>query len=104
MAKKAASKRKRYSEQEKAEIIGYVNEVNSAKGRGGVAAAVRKYKASPISINSWIKKSDTPVSLGGGRRRGDILDRLVQLRDELATMEAAIVKKRAEFEKLKRKI
>jgi transposase-like protein len=52
-AKKAAavSKGKRYSEQEKAEILAFAD----AQGRGGASAAAKKFKVSPLTISNWRK-------------------------------------------------
>jgi len=47
----AVSKGKRYSEQEKAEILAYAD----AQGRGGASAAAKKFGVSPLSISSWRK-------------------------------------------------
>lgn len=99
-AKKKSSKRKRYSEEEKNEIISFVEKINAEKGRGGVAAAVRKFGASPISINSWLSKKGGAISKG--RKGQDVLGRLVALRDEIAQMEREMAAKRKEFEKLKK--
>lgn len=52
-AKKAASKGKRYSEQEKAEILRFVEE----QGRGGASAAAKKFGVSPLTISSWRKQA-----------------------------------------------
>lgn len=52
-AKKVATKGKRYSESEKAEILEFVNQ----QGRGGASAAVKKYGVSPLTISTWRKTS-----------------------------------------------
>ena len=57
---KKTSRGKRYSDQEKAEIIDFVNKINSEKGRGGQSAASKKFKISPLTISSWLKKSGAP--------------------------------------------
>jgi len=58
--KKNASKGKRYSEEEKAEILKFINEVNSDKGRGGQSAASKKYGISQLTLSSWMKKASNP--------------------------------------------
>lgn len=63
-AAKKARKAKRYSDSEKQEIINFVQSYNAENGRGGVSQAVKKFGASPISINSWIDGGG-----GGGTRR-----------------------------------
>ena len=56
-ASKKKTKGVRYTAKQKSDIVDFVNEVNTSKGRGGVAAATRKFKVSPITINNWIKSS-----------------------------------------------
>lgn len=53
-AKKAAAKKgKRYSDEEKAEILAFVD----SHGRGGQSAAAAKYKVSPLTIGNWRKEA-----------------------------------------------
>ena len=47
----AATRGKRYSDGEKAEILAYAE----AQGRGGASAAAKKFGVSPLSISSWRK-------------------------------------------------
>lgn len=47
---------KRYSQKQRDEIIGFI----LARGRGGVAAAIRKYKVSYSAIRHWFRGSITP--------------------------------------------
>lgn len=74
---KKTSRGKRYSDAEKAEIIDFVNKMNSEKGRGGQSAASKKFKISPLTISSWLKKSGAPkkvtkkaVKKATGKKRG----------------------------------
>jgi len=52
-----AKKGKRYSDAEKQKVLDVVNKVNTEKGRGGVAAAARQFKISPLTVTAWTKKS-----------------------------------------------
>ena len=57
MAKK--KKAKRYTEVKKAEILNFIE----SKGRGGQAAALKKFKVTAATISSWRKqKLKTKVS------------------------------------------
>ena len=73
-AKNEAAKPKgrgvRYTPAQKAKILAYVNEVNAKKGRGGAAAASRKFGISQITIGQWIKKSAAPATKTSGAKRG----------------------------------
>lgn len=51
----------RYTPEQKAAVLSYVDEVNAKKGRGGAAAASRKFKISQITIGQWVKKSGAPA-------------------------------------------
>ena len=46
----------RYTAAKKKQVLAYVKEVNKKKGKGGIAAAVRRFKVSAITINRWKRK------------------------------------------------
>ncbi|MES2920659.1 MAG: hypothetical protein V4819_03895 [Verrucomicrobiota bacterium] len=54
-AKTKVARRKRYTSDEKRQIIEFVRKHDQEKGRGGKSAAVKHYGISPISLSSWIK-------------------------------------------------
>lgn len=54
---KKAGRGTRYTPAEKAKVLNYVDSVNAKKGRGGAAAASRKFKISQITIGQWVKKA-----------------------------------------------
>lgn len=66
---KAKKTRKRYTAEEKTEIIAFVEKHDAENGRGGKTAAVTKYGISPISLSAWIKSAGGPVSTGKTRGR-----------------------------------
>ena len=72
MAKKKTTKGKRYTPEEKQEVLDYVDSVDSEKGRGGVAAAQRKFGITALTITNWKKKASggvsTPSKKGGASR------------------------------------
>jgi len=55
--KKAVTTGIRYSDAQKKEIVDYVIQYNSSKGRGGQSAASKKFKVTPLTISAWIKSS-----------------------------------------------
>ncbi|MCW1921083.1 transposase [Luteolibacter arcticus] len=61
--KTVASKGKRYSEQEKAEILAFIE----SQGRGGQSKAAKKYGVSPLTLSSWRKKSQGGGIIGNGK-------------------------------------
>jgi transposase-like protein len=55
--KKKAPTGVRYSDAQKKEVIDFVAEYNSAKGRGGQSAAAKKFKITPLTVAAWLKAS-----------------------------------------------
>lgn len=53
--KKAAPTGVRYSDAQKNEIVNFVAQYNSTNGRGGQAAAAKKFKVTPLTISGWLK-------------------------------------------------
>ena len=103
MAAKKTTKGKRYSDSEKEKIVAFANQVNAEKGRGGPAAAVKKFGVSAITVASWMagssKEPPTPSGARGSREK--VLVRLGALDREIATKRKELTKLEAEFEKLK---
>ncbi|MBB5350027.1 transposase-like protein [Haloferula luteola] len=99
------NKGKRYTDAEKQEVVDYVNEINSSKGRGGQSAASKKFKISPLTISGWLKKSDSvPTGKSTASVGGSITKKLAKLQDlhgEIARKEKELEKLRAQFEALK---
>lgn len=58
--KKSARMGKRYTDAEKAEVINYVNEFNASNGRGGQAAAVKKFGVTALTITAWNRAAGSP--------------------------------------------
>jgi hypothetical protein len=102
-----AAKGRRYTTKEKAEIIAFVDKVNSEKGRGGQSAASKKYKISPLTISSWIRSGigGGSVSVGGaGSVAGPIgkkLSKLQALHDQIGRAEKELGKLKSQFNALK---
>ena len=62
-AKKAGKKGsagKRYSDEQKKEIVAFANDYNAANGRGGQSKAAAKYGVSPLTLMAWLKASGSP--------------------------------------------
>ncbi|MGJ8723453.1 MAG: hypothetical protein ACSHYB_02760 [Roseibacillus sp.] len=111
MAKKKTTKGKRYTAEEKQEVIDYVISVDGDNGRGGVAAAARKFGITPLTITAWKKRAGgtAPASAAKGAKRGAtaqsrVLHRLAEILDHVATKEAEIDALNKEYAKLKKKV
>jgi hypothetical protein len=112
-------KRKHRTAEERAEILEYVAAFNAKHGRGGQAAAAKKYQLSAITVGTWMKKSGAGKKpdgsagrLGGGNRRmarrtspvesfAGKLRRLAGIHQEMVATESELNKLRAEYQALK---
>lgn len=105
MAAKKSTKGKRYSDEEKARIVEFVNQINAEKGRGGASAAGKKFGVSAVTLATWLSKSvPAKRQAGEGGKRNKTLERLVTLDREIAAKREELVKLEAEFDKLKGKL
>ena len=104
MAKKKTV-RKRYTEKEKEKILLFVEEINSSKGRGGPAAAKKKFGISPITLSAWQKKRGSAQihSHKSGAAKSSFI-RMASILDEIEAAEKKILALRTEYEKLRKKI
>ena len=59
-SKKSARMGKRYTDAEKAEVVNFVNEFNASNGRGGQAAAVKKFGVTALTITAWNRAAGSP--------------------------------------------
>jgi len=69
-APKDKNRGKRYTEDQKKEILGFIESHNASNGgRGGQSAASKKYKISAITLGSWLKASSSGAAVPGKRGR-----------------------------------
>jgi len=95
-----ASKGRRYTAKEKAEILAFVDKVNEEKGRGGQLAATKKFKLSPLTIASWIRSgvtADGEAPAAASYSAGPIGKKLA----ELQSIHGQIVKAEKELARMK---
>lgn len=106
----------RYTPEQKAEVLSFVDSVNAKKGRGGAAAASRKFKISQITIGQWVKKSGAPTkakkSAAKGATRGRPksagkgfaakLRRLADVHEAIGKAEAQLSSLKKEYASLKK--
>ena len=65
---KKTTKGKRYSAEEKNDIVAFVQKFNADNGRGGQSAAAKKYGISQLSVASWLKAGGESAPVAGKRR------------------------------------
>jgi len=95
---------KRYTLQEKADILDFVDRYNAEHGRGGQSAATRKFGLSPLSISTWRTQA-----LGSGRIShsstaqpiGRALAQMQELHQRIIEQERNIQRMKAQFDTLK---
>lgn len=103
------AKGRRYTQAEKADILAFVDKVNTQKGRGGQSAASKKFKISPLTISSWIRSGvggggGLTISAGSASVSGPIgkkLAKLQALHDQIVRSEKDLSKLRTQFKVLK---
>jgi len=107
-SKKASTKGRRYSDQEKQQVVDFVNKHNAENGRGGATAASKKFGVSQLTVASWLKSGGTDV---GDRRkrsttaasagRGSVLAELSKIDEMIAAKRKELEALEAKFQKLK---
>ena len=107
---------KRYSQEDKKEILDFIEKYNQENGRGGQTAAIKKYKATAISIGNWrkgsVKKSETAgkaVKLAKTAKKkfrnpSKLIDRLHEVSKEIDRAETLLKKLTSEAKELRKEI
>ena len=109
-AKKASAKKamkgKRYTPEEKSEILAFVE----AQGRGGQSQAAKKFGVSALTISNWRKAGGGSAAKATTKAKAtataqvkvssDPWKQMVELKKDIDIMEAKVAKKKAVFSKL----
>jgi len=109
---KKAPKGKRYTDEEKNDILGFVQKYNEENGRGGQSAASKKYGISQLTIASWLKSDTSSAGAKRGRKAGSVkgskggsfsskLSALSALANQIDKAESDLAKLKAKFKALK---
>lgn len=104
--KKDIVRGKRYSADEKAKVVAFVNEHNSANGRGGQSAAAAKFGISQLTIATWLKRAggaSTKTTKSSAVKGGitNKLNALQSLGSDIDKLEKELAAKRAKFDAIK---
>ena len=100
-SKKAARKGKRYSPEEKREVVDFVNRHNAEKGRGGASEASRKFGVSQLTVAGWLKGGSGAGNLpAAARASGPAGGERGRVLSELSKLDGAIVAKLRELDAL----
>jgi len=98
---------KRYTLQEKADVLEFVDRYNAEHGRGGQTAATKKYQLSPLSISSWRKQALRNGSISFYQSTsstlpiGLALAQMRELHERIVEQEKALQRLKAKFDELK---
>ena len=106
----ANKKAKRYSAEEKQEILDFIK----AQGRGGVTKAVKKYKVTAATLSAWKKKAAESSTRGqetgnglsakGASKQLKALQELTSLLGEIEETERKLVSLKKRFAAAKKKV
>lgn len=103
MNKQESARGKRYSASERVKILSFVDTYNATNGRGGAAAASRKFDVSQLTIGNWLRAAGSPSPK---RKKSNVdidktLERLSELHKLMAKTEEELDKQRKEYAALK---
>lgn len=102
--KKANIRGKRYTADEKSKVVTYVQDYNTANGRGGQNSAAAKFGISQLTISNWLKSagvSGKSKGLGSKNSMQNKLATMLTLGQEIAQLERDLNSKRSKFDALK---
>jgi hypothetical protein len=100
---------KRYNETEKADILSFIEQYNTEKGRGGATAAIKKFGVTAATLSAWTKKSGKKAKKTGKaakktRNPSKLWERLAIVKSEIAKAEKALAKLNSEAKELRKEI
>ena len=100
------SKGKRYTDNEKAQVVAFVEKTNAEHGRGGITAASKKFGITPLSISNWMKKTgDSSVRSARSKVHfASNLRRLADIHESISKKEAELLSLQREYAALKKKL
>lgn len=100
------SKGKRYTDKEKAEVLSFVEKTNAENGRGGITAAAKKFRVTPLTISNWMKKTGlvTPRTRRNSVDFADNLRRLADIHESISKKENELIALQRDYVALKKKL
>lgn len=102
--KKDIVRGKRYTQEEKDEVISYVADYNASNGRGGQSSAAGKFRISQLTISGWLKNAGISGRNSSSGAKGSMQNKLstmLTLGQEIELLERELGGKRTKFEALK---
>lgn len=102
--KKDIVRGKRYTAEEKAKIVSFVESHNAANGRGGQSAAAKKFGVAQLTLATWLKGSGSSPRASKAAGKGSMqskLATLLSLGQDIAKLEKELAAKRSKFDAIK---
>lgn len=101
-----SNKRKRYTPEEKAKVVNWVNEYNANHGRGGVANASKEFNVTQLTISNWVKKTGGSISIDASKNVAspDTLRALADVVEEIAVKEEELKTLQKRYNSLAKKV
>lgn len=102
--KKKSVRGKRYTTEEKSNVVSFVQDYNATNGRGGQSAAAAKFGISQLTISSWLKSAGVTRRIKGASGKGSMQNKLatmLTLGQEIEKLERDLNSKRNRFEAIK---
>ena len=99
---KVTSRGKRYTPDERQQVLEFVEEHNVEHGRGGMTTAVKHFGISAVTIRSWLNDINAASTAGASpSHEGDVYRHIAVLVDEVHMLSTKLEDKKAELEKLR---
>ena len=93
---------KRYSSKQRAAILVFVDKHNAKNGRGGAAAAARKFAITQLTISKWMKETGAPApTRKNSTDFNKTINRIAEVHKEMASFQDKLDKLRKEYVELK---
>jgi len=99
------SKGKRYTQEEKTEVVDFVHNYNSEhNGRGGVANASKHFGITAMTVKAWVEKDGRIVAKKGNSSKAAVFQQLADLQALIEEKEAELAAVKEKFEALKSEV
>jgi hypothetical protein len=100
---------KRYTEEQKGEILAFIEKHNAENGRGGQTVAIKKFGVTAASLAAWGKKSGKKAKKASKtakktRNPSKLWERLATVKSEIAKAEKLLAKLNREAKELRKEI
>lgn len=92
---------RRYSPEEKNKVVDFVKSFDKTHGRGGKAAAVKKFKLAPMTVGTWVKRYGDKPMQPKSKKKADAPSGRLQCLRRMIDIQLEVRKLQEEFDSLK---